>query len=593
MFSYRFLWKIYAGFAAVILLSSALLGVLVTRWIKSDSIDGIRSELQSQALLLNVIAEEDGRLKGDYLQGKIRELGKTTGARFTILDKDGVVIADSHEDPKLMDNHGNRPEILFARSHGEGSSTRYSDTLKTRMMYYALPMRRAGKISGYVRVSISLIKVDEKLSRLKNTVILGAGIAVIAALVLGYFLARNFSRPLESMTQVAESMSKGKYDEKLPENRDDEIGKLAKALNHMADSLRIRIETISGERNKLEAILAGMVEGVIAVRLDERIVHINKTASDIIGAPFTNIIGKPLWEVTYLQELTDILDRTLKDKTKVQKEIKVVGKQGERSIEVLSSPTFTTKNNISGAVMVLHDITELYSLERIRRDFVANVSHELKTPIAAIRGMIETIVDDEEMSRKDEKKFLTKIEKQSIRLSALVSDVLTVARLESDRSSIDKDVVDLGDMVDSVIRTFSSESESRGIIIHSDIPDEPVLVTGDEEALSQAISNLTDNALKYTASNENVYVRLKAGNGKAVIEVQDTGIGIEPKHQQRIFERFYRVDKARSRELGGTGLGLSIVKHVAISHGGTVEVKSEPGVGATFKIILPISRKFA
>ncbi len=589
MFSSRLIWKIYASYVAVIVLSSALLGGLVTNWMKQDSILDVRTKLESQAFMLKVIAEETTQSSGPNLQKHITQLGRKIETRFTLIDKDGVVTADSMENPATMDNHGARPEILAARSHGKGGSTRYSETVGTKMMYFALPIYQNKNISGYARTSISLDKMDEKLSRLMGTVALGAGIAVIAALILGYFMALHFTRPIELMTRVAEAMARGKHDERLAEKRDDEIGKLARAFNKMASSLDERIDTISGERNKLEAILAGMVEGVIAVGSDERIIHINKAACDITGVAQNESIEKPLWESLNLQPLNTILENTLAERSEVAEEIVLTGKKGNRTIEVLAAPIFTINGEISAVVIVLHDLTELYALERVRRDFIANVSHELKTPVTAIRALTETIIDDENMTGVNQARFLEKILKQAIRLSTLVSDVLTLARLESVKAEMEIVKFDLRETVHSVVHTVSSDCESRAISIKFEAPDSPVEIAGDKEAMLEAVGNLADNAIKYTPREGSVTLLLKNVDGKAVIEVKDTGIGIEPVHCSRIFERFYRVDKARSRELGGTGLGLSIVKHVALSHGGSVEVKSQPGLGSLFTIWVPLA----
>ncbi len=585
----RFIWKIYIGFSIVILISSLTLGLLVTKWIEKDSLEEIKKELQSQALMFGSIADQAASADHARIQNYAKNLGSSIGTRFTLIDFDGVVIADSREDPSSMDNHANRPEILSARSHGEGSSVRLSDTIGDRMMYYAIPVPHEGSATRYVRTSISLETIDGKISRLRQTVMLGSGIAIIVALILGYYLANNISRPIESMTHAAETMSMGNYEEKLPENRNDEIGKLARTLNSMADNLKERIEAVNGEKNKLEAILAGMVEGVIAVDKDERILLINKAACSITGAMMGKSIGLPVWEAVSLQGLGEILATTLEDKSEVKQEIVVIRKEGARHIEVISAPTFITEDELSGAVVVLHDITELNSLERIRRDFVANVSHELKTPIAAIRAMIETIVDDKQMSKEDRVSFLEKIKKQSIRLSMLVTDVLTIASIESDKKPTDTQLLDLGAVVHDVYLSLTTESETRKIELKVKTPEAPVKINGDEEELTQAIGNLVDNALKHTPGGGYVHVRLKTSGASAIVEVEDTGIGIEPVHQQRIFERFYRVDKARSRELGGTGLGLSIVKHVALSHGGKVEVESAPGTGSIFRMTLPLA----
>ncbi len=572
----------------VILLSSILMGVLITGWMEEESLTAIHNELATQAITVRVITEDLPGLVGRGLQKRVRELGNATGSRFTLIDSSGVVIADSLENPAFMDNHGTRPEILSALSHGVGSSTRYSETLKTKMMYVAVPYLQNEEIAGYVRTSISLGKIDRKLARLQNIVLFGTGIAVVAALLVGYLLALNFSRPIESMTRRAESMSLGNYDEKLPVKREDEIGQLAKALNRMADGLRERIETISDEKKKLQAILAGMVEGVIAVSDDERIVHINGAASKIAGIPISGSIGRRFWEVSDLQVLSEVLGQTLRRRTEVERNVKVVGRDGDMYLNVHSAPIMSSENELAGAVMVLHDITELNNMERIRRDFVTNVSHELKTPVTAIRAMIETIIDDKEMSREDEARFLEKIKNQSIRLSALVGDVLTLARIESDKGEIESTRLNLRDLVFSVAESFQSDGDVNRVALESDIKEGDVLMAGDEETISQAVSNLIDNALKYTPHSGKVTVRLRADKENAVIMVEDDGPGIEPVHQRRIFERFYRIDKPRSRELGGTGLGLSIVKHAAITHGGTVEVKSEMGRGSVFTITLPL-----
>lgn len=565
-----------------------LLGTLVTKGIEQDTIHEIQGELKSEALMFRAIVAQWKKSGDGDLQDWIMQIGSEVNTRLTLIDKSGRVLADSHENPSVMDNHMDRLEIATAKDRGEGTSSRYSQTIGRQMIYYAIPIVDKGKISGYARTSTSLENLDNELSRLRRSVFWGSIITVFVAMMLGYYLARNFSNPLESMTRVAESMSEGNYDERLAENRNDEIGRLAKALNRMSKNLKMRIEALSSEKNRLKAILAGMVEGVIAVDKNERIVLINNAACTITENYREESRGLPLWEVCRIEGLNKMLSVSLSEKREIKQKIRVVGADRDRHIEVVSSPMFIAGGELAGAVIVLHDITELHTLERVRRDFVANVSHELKTPIAAIMAMVETIIEDKEMTRVNEERFLKKISEQSVRLSTLVNDVLSIASIESEKRPSDARNIDIASIIDNVVALLMSKSEAGGIAMETELPDKKAYVKGDKEAMTQAISNLADNALTYTPKGGAVCIRLKVDDKTVIIEVEDTGIGIEPHHQQRIFERFYRVDTARSRELGGTGLGLSIVKHVALSHGGNVEVISRPGEGSVFRIKLPL-----
>ncbi|VAX21785.1 Phosphate regulon sensor protein PhoR (SphS), partial [hydrothermal vent metagenome] len=399
--------------------------------------------------------------------------------------------------------------------------------------------------------------------------------------------ARSFARPLSSITEVAESIADGDYSKRLPLAGKDEIGKLAQAFNRMAESSQLRMESIDTDRNNLLAVLAGMIEGVVAVDKKERVVHINEAAEGILGITAASSAGKPLWEVTRLVDVCQAVSGTLKNASEITNELRIPGSPADRVVEIQSSPIRDSEGNLAGAVVVLHDISELERLETMRRDFIANVSHELKTPITAIRGLVETLISDRRMEPEKHERFLQKIANQSMRLSSIVTDLLTISRLESGKS-LERKLFDLRRAVVNPVRSLTATGENRGVKMEIDIPNDPVSIVGDEESLCEAVNNLLDNGLKYSREGGDVFVRLYKKEETVVIEVEDTGAGIEKRDQQRIFERFYRVDKARSRELGGTGLGLSIVKHIAISHGGSVFVESAPGQGSTFRIVLPL-----
>lgn len=584
----RFLWKLYAGYSALILISGTVVGIVVTQRIERDTLEEIRQSLEARATLLKEPAiRYFEQPPVPSLQNHIRALGASIHTRLTVIRADGVVIADSEKEPGRMDNHANRPEVLAARSHGIGTATRFSHTLQMEMMYLALPLRSGDKLVGYTRTALPLSMIDKRLSHIRMAVVLAAGLSAMAALVIGFFLAQHFVRPLTAMTAVAESMSRGDYDRRLPTSRSDEIGELGRAFNRMAESCRERMETISTDRNKLATVLSGMAEGVVAVNRDERVVHLNEAAKTLLGVAPNEGLGKPIWEVTRVREVSDILSVALRDKTETQRNLRVATQAKSPFIEIHASPLHDGQGNLVGAVAVLRDVSELHRLETVRREFVANASHELKTPITAIRGLVETLIDDKELAPLKRERFLGKIKEQSLRLSLIVTDLLTLSRLESEHSGTEKVPLDLREVILASAKTFAATGEDRGLVVETQVPDTPIEVLGDEEALCQVVSNLLDNAIKYTPQGGRVWVRLHLQGNDVVIEVQDTGVGIEPKDRERIFERFYRVDKARSRELGGTGLGLSIVKHIAIAHGGRVTVDSIPGTGSTFRVFLP------
>ena len=585
----RILWKLYAGYVALILLSTIVVGVLVSNQVEEETLIEIERSLDVRAALLSDVASESFSLSSHLqVQERFRTLGDKTNTRYTIIKSDGTVIADSEENPGTMDKHANRPEVLAARSHGFGMATRFSNTIDTKMMYFALSVHKEGLLLGYVRTSLPLSVIDSRLSRIRNIVLFGMGVSIFVALLLGFFVARGFAKPLTAMTTIAESMSDGNYAQRGSINRKDEIGSLAGALNKMARSSRERMETIALDNNKLLAILAGMVEGVVAVDRSETIIHLNEAAGRILDILPQEDIDRRIWEATQSQELCQVISEALNEETEIRKKLQIITGSTNQIVEVHASPFRDAAGGLVGVVAVIYDVSELERLENIRRDFVANVSHELKTPITAIRGLVETVINDKKMSPENHRNFLLKTMDQTIRLSTIVTDLLALSRLESVGIDLTREPIDLREVVNSSMRALLPVSEDKGIQIESHIPDEPIQVLGDREALYQSFNNLLDNAIKYNSINGTVWVRLQKEDGNAVIEVQDTGIGVEPLERHRIFERFYRVDKARSRQLGGTGLGLSIVKHTTLSHGGQLSVESTPGTGSTFQISIPL-----
>lgn len=590
MFRSRFLFRLYAGYAVIVLITTGIVSVLVGRSVERNSLEEIERELSSMAsLLAEISAPEFGERSDREFAERVRLLGSTVGTRLTVIAVDGTVIADSEEDPALMDNHGTRPEVLDARERGSGKATRFSDTLDKKMMYLARAVRRGEELIGYARVSLPLTQVDERVTRVRAIVALGAAFALAIGFVIGFFFVRRTTKPLTEMAFVAHRIASGEYEQRVRIEGKDEIARLADSFNRMADELEKRVKTITFDRNKLLAVLGGMGEGVIAVDHEERVLHMNSVAGKMLRTDPEASLGRPIWEVTRIREIPQALAEAARLMTAVKGRVSMPAHARDRVIELHSSPLKDATGETSGAVVILNDVTEMQRLEKVRRDFVANVSHELKTPLAAMHGLIETILEDRSMDAETQRRFLSKIRGQTARLSTLVNDLLALSRMESQELELERELLDLRDVVEQSVSSHESEGRTKGLRVEVSVPETRVTVAGDGEALREIVDNLVNNAIRYTPAEGSVWVRLKLEGKRALIEVEDTGIGIEPKDQERIFERFYRVDKHRSRELGGTGLGLSIVRNVAKAHGGEVFVESAPGRGSTFRVWIPLA----
>lgn len=583
----RLFWRLYVGYVLLIVLCTLVVGWLVAAQIEEETIASTRRSLQAQAHLLREITVQTmADQPGGLLQQRVASLGAEVDARFTVIAADGVVLADTLGAPGAMANHGDRPEIVAARRTRFGTSTRLSATAGVQMLYVALPIGSGDPPRGYVRAALPLHVLYDQLARLRTTIAVVAGSAALVALGLGFLFVRRTAWRMAALQWHAQGIAHGEYDRRISVRGRDEVAQLAVALNEIADSARDRMATITRDRNQVLAILASIVEGVVAVDVEQRVLHMNRSAQRILEVRH-NSVGQPLAAVTEVEEVSSVLSETLQSGQAHRREVRRDGRPRDQFLVMYASPLHDGHGTLAGAVVVLHDVSELRQLEAMRRDFVANVSHELKTPITAIRGMVETMLDAREMASEQRQHFLRRISDQSMRLSALVSDLLTLSRLESQEPVPHRQAVDLRGPVQAAAGALLPVAEGRGIRLQVRLPASPVDVLGDAEALRQMTSNLLDNAVKYTASGGRIDVELAVRDEHAVLEVRDTGIGIEAKHQDRIFQRFYRVDKARSREVGGTGLGLSIVKHVALSHGGSVSVDSAPGRGSTFRVELP------
>lgn len=583
------LWQL-----GLILATALVIVLLVTPRVERETLEQLEESLDAQAAMLRdasrPVLTQPATTTVEAFDARVRALGQETGTRFTVIAADGMVLVDSLGlETTLQDPHGNRPEIQQARSSGvRGASTRHSRTTGLDFRYVALPVFEAGTLVGYARTSFDMSAVDRRRAALWGHVGLGVAVAALLALIGGLILSRRFATRLGAMSAAARRMALGEPAGWLPTDRRDEEGDLARAIQEVDLKLRDRLDTLARERNELSGVLGSMHEGVVAVDREQRVVHMNALAREYLHVKDGNPVSQPLWDTTRIADVSDLIDQVLDDGEERSAEIRVADHPPARTLEVHVSPLEGHDGSVAGVVLVLHDVTELRRLEAMRTEFVANVSHELKTPLAAIQGLVETLADDGDMDAEVRQRFLGRARSQVLRLSSLVTDLLALSQVESEARTLERSGIDLRDVARESARRLDLTGRSPDLTLSVELPDEPVPVLGDEEALGRAVDNLLDNAVKYTESGGRIRLRLAPRGDSAVVTITDTGIGIEERHLDRIFERFYRVDKARSRALGGTGLGLAIVKHLVEAHGGGVQVESEAGAGSTFRILLPL-----
>lgn len=549
----------------------------------------------------------------DYLiNGQIAELrdfskfaGRESKTRITIIDLQGVVLADSNSNPETMDNHRERPEIATAYSGVLGRSLRFSNTLGQSMLYIAVPLFSDNRPASYlsrptaviavIRMSVPVTSLFDTLKSLIFKVVFGCIAISVGGAVVSLFISRNISRPLEEMTKTAERFAKGDFTQRmsprLSRASSQEVAALAASMDKMAEMLDEKIKAIVTHRNQLETVFSSMVESVIAIDRDEKVISLNKAAAELLGVSRQSAQGKIVQEVIRHTHLQQQIRQIFTTKESVEDEIVLRDGSEEKFLQTSVVTLNDGKGEGVGVLIVMNDVTKLRRLEHIRRDFVANVSHELRTPITSIRGYVETLLDGALDDREDSVRFLEVVLRQSQRLNAIIDDLLALSRIEQESSDgeVDMEESPLCCVVESAVQTCQVNADQQGVDVDFHC-GEGILANMNCTLIEQAVVNLLVNAIKYSKSGDTVTVGaelVQTPDGSEVrISVKDTGCGIAPEHLPRLFERFYRSDKARSRDLGGTGLGLAIVKHIIQAHGGSVRVNSELGKGSEFVLTL-------
>ena len=584
----KLLWKIYPLYLVIILSSIIIVGIYASSTLKKFYLRKTAEDLAVRAhLIAREVSATFDKENQQSLDALCKTVGRETATRITLIHRSGEVWGDSEEDPRKMENHAGRPEVKAAFLGNRGVSTRYSDTLQQEMMYVALPLEKDGEIVGVVRTSIPVSEIDATLGSIYWKIALAGLCLIVLAAVASLYVVRRISQPIEEMKRGAQRFADGNFSRKLLVPDSEELGSLADVLNHMAGQLGEKIRMITQQRNELETILSAMREGVLAVDSDERILTFNQAAGSFLGIDLSSTKGYAIQEVVRNADILRFLSRVLTGDGPIEGEIVLHGPEN-KFLQLNGTLLQDIAGNKIGALVVLNDITRLRQLENIRREFVANVSHELKTPVTSIKGYVETLQEGALDDKDNVQKFLDIVLKQSDHLNAIVDDLLSLSRIEQDAESGEVQLTEenLGRILEAAVVDYELKAREREIKLMVNYGEE-VMVKANSRLLKQAIGNLLDNAIKYSEPGKAVEVEATGNTDEVVIRVSDHGNGIAPEHLPRLFERFYRVDKGRSRELGGTGLGLAIVKHITQAHGGHVTVESSLGKGSIFTLHLP------
>jgi two-component system phosphate regulon sensor histidine kinase PhoR len=578
-------WRLFAALAGLIVVGVVVAGFAAERSLRHAELTRIADDLRVRAELVSLRACEVPFDPADVAQldALADRLGGAARVRVTLIAANGAVVGDSDvpfDHIASLASHADRPEVREALSGRVGSDTRESASLGRQLSYLALPCVNG----GVVRVAADLLAVDAAVAGLRARLLAGAGLGLLVASLAAWWISQGALGPIREMRRVAASIAQGHLEGRLPTSAGDDLSQIASAINQLAEQLRLRLEEVTQEKEQLRAVLEGMVEGVLVLDAKGNVLLANSRLRefyDLTG----EIVGRPCIEALRDAGVDEVLGEAARSDDTVARQLRV-GRVAPRTLQVHAVRFPAPPASRVGTVAVFHDISELARLEEVRRDFVANASHELRTPLAAIRGFAETLLGNDGLGDTERRSYLEIIDRHAQRLTHIVEDLLELSTIERGRLRLEPVELDMGELVRSLLRDSEPRFRERRLEVVLVAPKR-VLAWADPHAVELILGNLLDNAVKYTEPGGRIEIALEPGDPKVRVRVRDTGIGIPDADLGRIFERFYRVDRARSRALGGTGLGLAIVKHLVQSLGGEISVTSRLGEGSTFTFTLP------
>jgi len=578
-------WRIAIPYTVLIALLVLGLTLYLSHVVRGAYIGELESRLTDEAELLAdaLSTYVIGPYSGEDLDVAAQGYAEMVGARVTVIAADGTVTGESHEDRSQMENHLYRPEVQGALSHGQGSSVRFSRTLGYDMLYVAVPISDGPEVLGFVRVALSLQRVEASVGRLRWAIFAAGLIAAAVAIVLAIMLAERTARPIRALTGVAARMAQGERGVRLFPTSGDEIGHLTRAFNNMADQLEDKLTDLADERAQLAAVLESMADGVLIVDEESRVELINPAAAQLLGTSPTAALGRSFAQVTRHHEVIDFW-RNCQEPGGERIGLLEIGPDG-LFWRVIVTPL--EEHEKGACLVILQDLTEMHRLQTIRQDFIGNVSHELRTPLASLRALVETLRDGAQQDPAAAKRFLDLMDTEVDALTQIVQESLELSRIESGRAPLRLSRTPASDVILPVVERLRPQAERAGVTVHCTLPEGLADVLADEERVRQAVSNLLHNAIKFTPPGGEIQISAEQVADELVISVRDTGVGISSEDLPRVFERFYKADRARSS--GGTGLGLAIAKHIVQGHGGRIWAQSTEGRGSTFSFSLPIA----
>ena len=574
--------KIFISYLVIIFFSFLILNVFIKDEIRKVMTGKIEGELLTYAELIDLSSAQE-------MSSQLRQIAKISGSRVTLVDVQGKVFADSEKNINQLENHFNRPEVQEARLKGKGKSIRFSQSLGVEMLYVAVPIQTKEQITGYVRLARPLHDVQSLVEKVYQKILLAICIVAIVSLLIALYISYRIAQPIRAMERFTENLRQGEPSGSIILKTSDETKKLADNINYLVEELQSKIRLANAEKTKLMSALTSINEGVLILNAEEKIEFVSPALANILAGQYGDIYDQTLMEAFRNVDLQ-----------KAFQKFKQTGETVSREITLGSLDPVIMKVSISEVhgypgeekdMIVFHDVTRLKKLERIRTDFVANVTHEIRTPLTAIIGYLETLQSGAIHHPQDAQRFVDIMLKQAQRLNRLVEDLMTISKVELGEMNVLFEDVDLPDVLGGVMPLLEAKAAVKKITMENRVLGEMPQFKGDRDRLSQVFVNVLDNAVKFTSEGGSVIIDAEEKTGNVVVTITDTGAGIPREEIQRLGERFYRVDKTRSRDLGGTGLGLSIVKHLMLAHGGKMEVESQLGRGTKISLFFPIQKE--
>ena len=575
--------KILFSYLVIVCLSFFVLNLLIKNEIKKVLTAKIETELLAYAELIDLSSAQK-------MSEQLKKIARISGARVTLMDAQGKVVADSEKDVASLENHFSRPEVQEARLRGNGKSIRFSQSIGVDMLYVAITMKSKSQITGYVRLARPLHDVQNVIEKFYQSIFLAMMLVVVIALIIALVFSYRLATPIRALERFTEKLRQGKPAGSIILKTSDETKKLADNINYLVDELRSQIRLANEEKSKLMTAFTSMTEGVLILDVEDKIEFVNSALSNMLSDQYGDLNGKTLMEALRNVDLQKAFLKFKETHTVVSEEVNL------GNIEpVILNVSISSVHDYPGeekVMLVFYDVTRLKKLEKIRVDFVANVTHEIRTPLTAIIGYLETIQEGATSSKEDAEKFIDISLKHAGRLNRLVDDLLVISKIELGEMKFHFEEISSRDAVEGAIPLVETKAGIKKINIHNNIQENFSCVWADKDRLTQILVNILDNAVKFTPENGNITIETNKNDQYVILTITDTGIGVPKEEVQRLGERFYRVDKSRSRDLGGTGLGLSIAKHLMIAHGGKIEIESQLGRGTKVSLYFPVAKVF-